>query len=64
MKELGWKPTTMFKDVIKLTIDWYKKHMDWMNECTSGDYLDYYKKCMIIDNMIKGSNEPFLYYLV
>ena len=44
MKELGWKPTTMFKDGIKLTIDWYKKHMDWVNECTSGDYLDYYKK--------------------
>ena len=32
MKELGWQPTTMFKDGIKLTIDWYKKHMDWMNE--------------------------------
>lgn len=44
MKELGWQPTTMFKDGIKLTIDWYKKHMDWMNECTSGEYLKYYEK--------------------
>lgn len=44
MKELNWCPTTMFKDGIKLTIEWYKDHMDWMNECTSGDYQNYYKK--------------------
>lgn len=44
MKELGWKPTTMFKDDIKLTIKWYKNHMDWMKECTSGNYKEYYEK--------------------
>ena len=44
MNELGWQPTTMFKDGIKLTIDWYLNNMDWMDECTSGSYLDYYKK--------------------
>ena len=44
MKELGWAPTTMFKDGIKLTIEWYKNHMDWMNECTSGNYQEYYEK--------------------
>ena len=44
MKELGWKPTTMFNDGIKLTIDWYKHHMDWMQECTSGEYQKYYDK--------------------
>lgn len=43
MRELGWKPTTMFKDGIKLTIDWYKHHMDWMEECTSGEYQKYYE---------------------
>ena len=43
MRELGWKPTTMFKDGIKLTIDWYKHHMDWMKECTSGEYQKYYE---------------------
>lgn len=42
MKELGWQPTTMFKNGIKLTIQWYKNHMDWMAECTSGDYQKYY----------------------
>ena len=25
----------MFADGIKLTIQWYKDHMDWMNECIS-----------------------------
>ena len=39
MKELEWAPTTMFADGIKLTIQWYKEHMDWMAECTSGEYM-------------------------
>lgn len=43
MAELGWAPTTMFKDGIKLTIQWYKNHMDWMQECTSGEYMKYYE---------------------
>jgi dTDP-glucose 4,6-dehydratase len=44
MKDLGWAPTTMFKDGIKLTIKWYKEHMDWMAECTSGEYMKYYEQ--------------------
>ena len=44
MAELGWQPTIMFKDGIKLTIDWYKNHKDWLDECTSGAYLTYYEK--------------------
>lgn len=43
-RELSWGPTTMFKDGIKLTIRWYKEHMDWMSECTSGEYMQYYQK--------------------
>lgn len=44
MRELGWGPTTMFADGIKLTIHWYKEHMDWMAECTSGEYMNYYEQ--------------------
>ena len=44
MEELGWSPTTKFEDGIKLTIQWYKDHMDWMQECTSGDYIKYYEE--------------------
>lgn len=43
-RELGWGPTTMFADGIKLTIQWYKEHMDWMAECTSGEYMNYYEQ--------------------
>lgn len=43
-RELGWEPTTMFDDGIKMTIQWYKTHMDWMQECISGDYVKYYEK--------------------
>lgn len=44
MAELGWTPTTMFSDGIKLTIQWYLTHAEWMKECTSGDYLNYYRE--------------------
>lgn len=43
-RELGWGPTTMFADGIKLIIQWYKNHMDWMEECTSGEYMNYYQQ--------------------
>ena len=42
--ELGWAPTTAFADGIRLTIRWYLDHADWLNECTSGEYIDYYDK--------------------
>lgn len=28
--ELGWQPSITFEEGIKLTIDWYLKHLDWM----------------------------------
>ncbi|MBR1506446.1 MAG: dTDP-glucose 4,6-dehydratase [Eubacterium sp.] len=41
--EIGWYPETMFKDGIRLTIEWYLNHMDWMENVTSGDYQKYYE---------------------
>ena len=45
-KELGWGPTTMFKDGIVLTIDWYlsEEGRKWTEECTSGEYLNWIEK--------------------
>ncbi len=37
MRELGWQPTTMFKDGIKLTIEWYQEHKDWLDECVKSE---------------------------
>ena len=33
--ELGWKPSTSFEDGIKLTIDWYLNHSEWMEHIES-----------------------------
>ena len=40
--ELGWQPETMFKDGIKLTIDWYLNNKEWWEDIISGDYQNYY----------------------
>ena len=42
-KEIGWEPDTMFKEGIKLTIQWFFEHEDWMKNVTSGDYQKYYE---------------------
>ena len=41
MAELGWAPTTMFKDGIVLTIDWYMSEEGgkWTEESISGEHL-------------------------
>ncbi len=39
---VGWQPDTMFKDGIRLTIQWYLENEEWMKNVTSGDYQKYY----------------------
>lgn len=43
-KELGWEPTVLFDDGIKLTIKWYLDHKDWWGKIISGEYRSYYDK--------------------
>ena len=43
IRELNWHPATPFNIGIKLTINWYKKNTAWMDECTNGDYQQYYQ---------------------
>ena len=43
-EEIGWEPETMFKEGIKLTIQWFFEHEDWMKNVTSGDYMKYYEE--------------------
>lgn len=42
--ELGWKPKYNFESGIKETIEWYMNNQEWMDNVTSGDYLNYYEK--------------------
>ena len=43
-EEVGWYPETCFEDGIRLTIEWFFEHEDWMNNVTSGDYQKYYNE--------------------
>lgn len=43
-KELGWLPETMFDEGIVKTIYWYLDNQDWVEEVTSGDYMNYYEQ--------------------
>jgi len=43
-EELGWVPSLQFEEGIRNTIDWYLENEDWLNNITSGDYQNYYKK--------------------
>ena len=42
-KELGWSPTVTFEEGLSKTIDWYLINEDWLNNVTSGNYMNYYK---------------------
>ena len=42
--ELNWTPSLKFDKGLSLTIDWYLKNSDWLNNITSGDYKNYYNK--------------------
>jgi dTDP-glucose 4,6-dehydratase len=38
---LGWKPRESFETGIRKTIQWYLDHQDWVDEVTSGSYLQW-----------------------
>lgn len=43
-KELGWKPTLQFEEGLEKTVDWYLQNERWLDQVTSGEYLNYYNK--------------------
>ena len=42
-QELGWNPSVTFEEGLSKTIDWYLENKKWLENTTSGKYLDYYK---------------------
>jgi len=42
--ELGWKPKYTFEKGIAETIEWYLNSEEWLNNVTSGNYLNYYDR--------------------
>lgn len=43
-KELGWYPSVTFEKGLELTINWYFTNNVWLQNVTSGNYQEYYKK--------------------
>ena len=41
--ELGWEPSLQFEEGIEITVRWYLENQEWLNQVTSGDYLNYYE---------------------
>ena len=42
--ELGWEPSLQFEEGIEKTVAWYLDNSEWLENITSGDYKEYYKK--------------------
>ena len=42
-KELGGEPSLQFEEGIELTVRWYLENQEWLDNVTSGDYLNYYR---------------------
>ena len=43
-RELGWKPEYSFEEGIEETIEWYVNNTKWVENCISGEYLEYYRR--------------------
>jgi dTDP-glucose 4,6-dehydratase len=42
-KELGWYPSVTFEEGLSLTIDWFLDNKEWLQNVTSGAYMQYYE---------------------
>jgi dTDP-glucose 4,6-dehydratase len=38
----GWKPSVTFEEGMEKTVKWYLDNTKWLDEVTSGEYLNYY----------------------
>jgi len=42
--ELDWAPSLQFEEGLERTVSWYLENETWLNNVTSGDYLNYYEQ--------------------
>ena len=42
--ELGWSPLISFEEGLERTAGWYLDHREWLHDCCSGEYREYYQK--------------------
>ena len=48
--ELGWQPSLHFEEGLERTVAWYLNNQEWLDNVTSGEYMQYY------DQMYNNSN--------
>jgi dTDP-glucose 4,6-dehydratase len=42
--ELAWQPSLQFEEGIEKTVQWYLDNQEWLDNVTSGEYQEYYRK--------------------
>lgn len=48
--ELGWRPSLQFEEGLEKTVKWYLENQEWMDNVTSGEYENYYRRMYGDDN--------------
>lgn len=43
-RELGWEPSLQFEEGLEITVKWYLDNQAWLDNVTSGEYENYYRK--------------------
>ena len=51
-EELGWEPSLQFEEGIEKTVKWYLDNKEWLENVTSGNYKEYYKKNITINDSV------------
>jgi dTDP-glucose 4,6-dehydratase len=44
IRPLGWEPRVTFREGMRLTVDWYRKHEDWWRRRKSSEFWDFYQR--------------------
>lgn len=42
-RELGWSPSIRFEEGLERTVEWYLENQEWLDQVTSGAYMEYYE---------------------
>jgi dTDP-glucose 4,6-dehydratase len=44
MRKLGWQPLMNFREGLRETVEWYRRHEDWWRKRKSPEFWDYYRR--------------------
>jgi dTDP-glucose 4,6-dehydratase len=44
MRKLGWQPLMNFREGLRETVEWYRRHEDWWRKRKSPEFWNYYRR--------------------